>query len=412
MRTWIGFVVTNHIERRSTEGLRLLCIALSLSAVTACSPTAATSSADAAALDVSATQQDAATGADNEVGLDSVPDQLSDSTPDAPANPDVVMTACESPSGTTQAFYSCVAQSDCQPGLACVGTAGVSGSFYCKPVCSSQADCSSWKASYPSVSCVQNACPDKAGTVGICNDHPSDSLVQCCAATSGGTPDATDSKETNASQTDADGFAGGVGTTTVAQDGFVLNFESKDPNLQKQTALHLIQCFFSTIPKEAKRFNPSCAHTVSMTVDPAYAGAAATLGASITVSAGYIDGSPEDYDIITHEAMHVVQAYDFANVQSYWVEGLADYARYVYGVNNDAAGWSLTEYAPGQKYTDSYRVTARFLVWAATHIKASIPDDMDEAIRAGTFTENTFWGAETGQTVQQLWAKYSADPGL
>ena len=53
-------------------------------------------------------------------------------------------------------------------------------------------------------------------------------------------------------------------------------------------------------------------------------------------------------------------------------EGLADYARYKYGVNNAAAGWSLPNYASGQSYTNAYAVTARFLVWLELRVRSTL----------------------------------------
>ena len=46
--------------------------------------------------------------------------------------------------------------------------------------------------------------------------------------------------------------------------------------------------------------------------------------------------------MITHEGMHVVQQY----LQSPgWItEGIADYARAKFGVNNAARGWTMPEY--------------------------------------------------------------------
>jgi hypothetical protein len=109
--------------------------------------------------------------------------------------------------------------------------------------------------------------------------------------------------------------------------------------------------------------------------------------------------------------MHVVQQYGYANGPVYWVEGLADYARYRYGINNAAAAWSPPPYAPTQKYTDSYQVTARFLVWLENHVNRGIPTDLDRVLRAATYTD-MFWVAETGRTVDLLWSAYGANPAL
>jgi len=60
--------------------------------------------------------------------------------------------------------------------------------------------------------------------------------------------------------------------------------------------------------------------------------------------------------------MHIVQDYGQSTGPGWLTEGIADYARYKFGVNNPAAKWALPAYKSTQKYTDAYRVTARFLV--------------------------------------------------
>jgi hypothetical protein len=307
-----------------------------------------------------------------------------------PAGTDAALPHCDETLGITPAYYSCNTQDDCASGLACVGTNGSVGTYFCKPLCWSEADCSTWQQSFPSVTCIQNGCSGAAGSVGVCNDHPSDVLADCCTVFA---------------------FPGGVGQLTWAESGFTLTFISKDASLTAAIADDLIRCFFATIPVEASRFNTGCPHAITITVDPAYSGVAATSAAATVVSASYIDGNSQDYDIITHEMMHVVQDYTRGNTPGYWVEGLADYSRYRYGINNAAAGWSLPAYSSSQNYTDAYRVTARFLVWLENHVNASIPTDLDVALRSGSYTDG-FWVTETGSTVDQLWTQYGQNPAL
>jgi hypothetical protein len=106
--------------------------------------------------------------------------------------------------------------------------------------------------------------------------------------------------------------------------------------------------------------------------------------------------------------MHIVQDYGDSSGPGWLTEGIADYARYKFGVNNAAAKWEL-KYKPGQKYTDAYRVTARFLVWMEEKVKPGIVKDLDSQMRKHTFTDNT-WQQLTGKTVDQLWAEYTANP--
>jgi hypothetical protein len=105
--------------------------------------------------------------------------------------------------------------------------------------------------------------------------------------------------------------------------------------------------------------------------------------------------------------MHVVQTYPSGN-PSWLVEGIADYVRNKYGINNESAGWHLSQYNPGQNYTDSYRVTAAFLTWLKNTIQLSIIEQLDSYLRQRTYNNNT-WQELTGQTVDQLWDQYATD---
>ena len=82
--------------------------------------------------------------------------------------------------------------------------------------------------------------------------------------------------------------------------------------------------------------------------------------------------------------MHVVQAYK--QWDPAWLrEGIADYARAKYGVNNGPAKWTMPDYNPKQNYTDAYRVTARFLVWLEKHVKAGVVVALDQSMRQGKY---------------------------
>jgi hypothetical protein len=109
--------------------------------------------------------------------------------------------------------------------------------------------------------------------------------------------------------------------------------------------------------------------------------------------------------------MHVVQGYNSASNPGWAVEGLADYARYKYGLFNAQEGWALPAYSSSQHYTNAYRVTARFFVWLELRVRATILDELDDVMKAGTYTPD-FWVQRTGLTVDQLWANYGANPAL
>ncbi|WP_347157365.1 basic secretory protein-like protein [Pontibacter chitinilyticus] len=169
--------------------------------------------------------------------------------------------------------------------------------------------------------------------------------------------------------------------------------------------------FFKVYPQEAERFNPKTATKVTFIIDPGYKGVAATSGDIIRFSPAWMLAHPEDIDVVTHEAFHIVQDYGDTPGPGWLTEGITDYVRYKYGVNNAKANWSLPDYKPEQSYTNSYRITARFLAWLEKHKDNQIADKLNVAMRNHTYTPQ-IWVSLTGKTLDELWQEYGRNPAL
>nr|GFC13898.1 hypothetical protein [Tanacetum cinerariifolium] len=107
--------------------------------------------------------------------------------------------------------------------------------------------------------------------------------------------------------------------------------------------------------------------------------------------------------------LRMPEAYPNGSGPGWLTEGIADYARYVYGVNNQAGNWKLPDYKAGQSYTNSYRIMARFLVWLDQHGYPKLVNQLDDAARTRTYTPE-IWKQKTGKTLDELWAAYTAQP--
>jgi hypothetical protein len=130
-------------------------------------------------------------------------------------------------------------------------------------------------------------------------------------------------------------------------------------------------------------------------------GIAATVGATIQVSAEFVQKHPDDDGMIVHELVHVVQAYPDPN--PIWLtEGLADYIRY----------W---HYEPGRRsfpivrgrssYRDAYGTTARFLAWVQVAKDQQIIHKLDDAMRRKQYRDELFEEA-TGRKLDDLWHEF------
>ncbi|QHL89266.1 secretory protein [Nibribacter ruber] len=200
-------------------------------------------------------------------------------------------------------------------------------------------------------------------------------------------------------------------TTTIKKGKYTLTFINQDPKLDPAIQDKLVNAFFKVYPKEAKRFNKNTVKNVTVTIDTAYTGVAYAHDGKITIASQWLHKRPNDIDVITHEAMHLVQAYPPDSGPGWLTEGIADYVRHVYGVDNAGANWSLPDLTDKHHYTNSYRITARFLLWVEKNFNKKLVDKLDVHMRNQTYTP-VLWKALTGKTVDELWEAYKANPAI
>lgn len=188
-----------------------------------------------------------------------------------------------------------------------------------------------------------------------------------------------------------------------------VSLESEDPNFDPAIKEGLVNIILEVYPRLVKDFNSDAIQHLKVKIDTAYTGVAYANNGQVTISSAYMKKKPEDLDLITHEVMHIIQSYPPKSGPEWLTEGIADYVRHVYGVNNTGAGWSLPNYEAKQKFSDSYRVTARFLLWATEKYNPDLVIKLDKDLRNKTYTPD-LWKEYTGKTVEELWEIYSQDP--
>lgn len=151
----------------------------------------------------------------------------------------------------------------------------------------------------------------------------------------------------------------------TSKNEFVLTFSDASNSLQPNVKEAIFETFKKVYPEIVSRFNQSSPRDVKLTVDPNLTQCPGfACRDCITISSSWFQTHPQDTDVLTHEVMHVVQAYNFGGCPSWLVEGIADYVRNKYGLYNESANWSMPKcFSPDQHYTQGYRVTAGFLTW-------------------------------------------------
>ncbi|MFD2873506.1 basic secretory protein-like protein [Mucilaginibacter ximonensis] len=203
---------------------------------------------------------------------------------------------------------------------------------------------------------------------------------------------------------------------STTRDGYKLVFANNDTTFEKEGAdvkKRMIETFFKVYPEEANTYNKNTAKRVVFFVDRNYNGVAATANMIVHFNPAWMLKKPTDIDVVTHEVMHIVQDYHDGAGPGWLTEGIADYVRAVYGVDNAGAKWYLPEKLRTDKdgkvqdYTASYRVTARFLLWIEKNYKKDLVVNLNNAMREHTYTDD-IWKQQTGKTLDELWTAYAA----
>ncbi|MDB5287705.1 MAG: secretory protein [Mucilaginibacter sp.] len=217
--------------------------------------------------------------------------------------------------------------------------------------------------------------------------------------------------QANAQQGDWKTVGKFISRDSITKDSYTLIFVDLDSTFVKQGGAvkqRMEDAFFKVYPQEAKAFNKKTLRKVVFIIDPNYNGVAATADGTVRFNPKWMLKQPTDLDVVTHEVMHIVQDYGDNAGPGWLTEGIADYVRYVYGVDNVTAKWILPALKPTHHYDNAYRITARFLVWIEKDVKKGTVQKLDSQLRSHTYTDES-WKKLTGKTVDELWAAYVAN---
>ena len=195
------------------------------------------------------------------------------------------------------------------------------------------------------------------------------------------------------------------------KESYRLKYIDNDSTLPISVHKGIQNIFYEVYPKLVSEFNPGAPKEVIIRIDPLYQGVAYASDGQIIISQDWLRKKSADLDLVTHELMHLVQSYPKNSGPGWLTEGLADYVRYKFGLDNEAAGWSLPPFEESQSYKNSYRITARFLVWACAKYDKKLVVKLDHKLRKGEYTNN-LWKQITGIELENLWYEYSKNPML
>jgi hypothetical protein len=133
-------------------------------------------------------------------------------------------------------------------------------------------------------------------------------------------------------------------------------------------------------------------------------GVAYTTGNTITINIGYLKNHTDDFGMVAHELVHVIQHYHGRGNPGWLVEGVADYLRYFVvepGAKNARFNADRSDYKGG------YQPTAAMLNWLETKKGPGIIAKLNQVMREGKFKPDTFKEI-TGYEPDELWAEFKA----
>ena len=132
-------------------------------------------------------------------------------------------------------------------------------------------------------------------------------------------------------------------------------------------------------------------------------GVGATAGTRIIISSSWIKKRPDDFGLLIHELVHVIQKYP--RKEPSWVtEGIADYIRWAIYEGKPQSSFPVPKAADG--YKRGYQPTAGFFLWLETNHAPGIVRRLNTAMRKSNYTDEIFTDM-TGKDLESLWADYT-----
>ncbi len=191
--------------------------------------------------------------------------------------------------------------------------------------------------------------------------------------------------------------------TVESPQPYTLTISGKVDPAMAPVAGQMTTLFYQSYPRLVERFgNPKKPAPTQIELIfardirvPAYCS-----GSKITVSVDWLTKHPEDVGLLTHELTHAVQAYPRSG-PGWFTEGLADYARHLYGPR-EQPNWALpAKLTAKQSYKNSYRITGKFLLWLDEK-HPGVVDKLHRKMQDREFVIEDF-KTLTGKTVDELW---------
>jgi len=166
-----------------------------------------------------------------------------------------------------------------------------------------------------------------------------------------------------------------------------------------QAANYALKCY-PTIDKRIASPGYTAPREFRLIIKPAK-GVAYTTGKAITINTAYLKGHTDDFGMVAHELVHVIQQYRGRGNPGWLVEGVADYVRYFViepGAKNARFNPERSNYKGG------YQPAAAMLNWIEQKHPGAVVT-LNQAMRQGKYTPELF-KEQAGGDPDDLWAQF------
>ncbi|MFT5128206.1 MAG: hypothetical protein ACI8W8_001815 [Rhodothermales bacterium] len=191
----------------------------------------------------------------------------------------------------------------------------------------------------------------------------------------------------------------------LAKDGIHVKLDTSEvPHLAQwgEEARAILIAWYPRINNLLLSEDTPAQETIRLKIRKADKGVGSTSGRTITIASSWIEKHPEDFGLVVHELVHVIQAYPKG--KPWWVtEGIADYLRWGIYEGKELASFSRPKETEG--YKKGYQVAAGFLLWLEADTAPGIVRRLNTSMRKGQYNARLFVEMR-GKSLDELWAAY------
>ena len=172
-------------------------------------------------------------------------------------------------------------------------------------------------------------------------------------------------------------------------------------------AAQLVHEWFPIMDKMLETEGVVPANEITIVFYHAQSGVASASGTTIRINADWVRRRPDDFGMVYHEMIHVIQRYgggrgEPGRIPTWAMEGITDFARHAYYEPDVLMRPVNLERA---RHTDSYQITGGFFMWIEYVYDNEFVNKLNKHARQLSYSNDLF-EKYTGKNIDVLWEEY------